>query len=197
MCGVLSYGPAAPPAQQPGIRPGAPAALRPSSSPPSLACDAKGLTPKHGHDHASALSHTVGRHVHTFTTVRGERDSGRRVSIRDERMENQGQRLVGAEKHIQSPQLSVISASLLHSVTISRGDGERMRGSERCGSMLVAVQQRSWLEAIVLIRPAPARPDAGVHTGSLCLANHRRGRHAISLLCRIDHIGRQATGTRR
>lgn len=75
-------------------------------------------------------------------------------------MENQGQRLVGAEKHIQLPQLSVISASSLHSVTISRGDGERMRGSQSCGSMLVAVQQRSWLEAIVLIRPAPARPDA-------------------------------------
>lgn len=87
------------------------------------------------------------------------RGGGRRVSIRDERMENQ--RLVGVEKHIQSPQLSVISASSLHSVSISRGDGERMRGSRGCGSMLVAVQQRSWLEAIVLIRPAPAQPDAG------------------------------------
>lgn len=89
------------------------------------------------------------------------RESGRRVSIRDERMENQGQRLVGVEKHIQSPRLSVISASSLHSVSISRGDGERMRGSQSRGSMLVAAQQRSWLEAIVLIRPAPARPDAG------------------------------------
>lgn len=76
-------------------------------------------------------------------------------------MENQGQRLVGVERHMQSPQLSVISAGSLHSASISRGDGERMRGSQSRGSMLVAVQRRSSLEAIVLIRPAPARVDAG------------------------------------